>query len=965
MPPSFSDMIAGIDGTPHSLGPATSRGRTVQAQNLHSVLGDIGSQARSRRDRRSSAFSQQSQRSHFSPQPPPPHLPQAHFYGAPQPNFGFVHDAEPTKVPGDDGYYCGFDVLSAAGANGTLESQNVILIGWEGGLDVFSLCKDHLESIGRLTGLRGGVVDARIIPAAFLEDGSSSVGPLVAVIIHGPVLPASNQPALDHAMDEIEGETTVHSLVDMDIQIAESPYGDNEDAVMDDISQYQTSVEIYSLSTFTHVSTLLVSKAVDIALAINSPLFTRPPPIGRLSVQISGKYIVVSSGDSGEVFVFEVKRRKRSDSGIPTFECVGKTWTSIARASRSKRSRSSSASDASAFNETSLLDLQQDGRPILSLGGRWLAISPPDPSRRTFSVGDPVAISTSNVPGLTASRASSRPPVNCEAQTPDGYNILDTISRIATQQVIKGASWIGTQAWQRYDNYMNPSAPGAPHPRAPEHGRHVASNPQFPPTNAYLDGLEEEQNVPNLVCIIDLEKISDSPQSTMGLNPLVTFQAPLGCSFLSFSPGGLWLLTASAKGDVQYVWDLMRMSSGHPPGIGPAQDSHQMTSHVRQVAKFTRKTEARIIDVVWPAPTGERLALVTDKGTVHVFEFPPIAFQWPPPRQANKIAKRPAGSAGSDENLTGTLGAALGLFNAAYKTVSNTTQPYIEAAQRAGGIAMTAPRGRPASRTMRAGLSKSFDAVAGTVDDLRNTGENRIHIPTSSNPIRPGCVRWLTGDESGFIAVVAGGNLRMHAVGHRYARKGNKQHVKLAGNVFSFALAKLPDDVVAPNVVEQMGLEIQPSVRKSWYKGFWSLRPGPESDVEDPQHPLSFAEIETNAPYQPFHTDRRINMFTFEDEASLHVSDASPWIFGQPIPGRQVNVGVQEPEHEDATFGDSFLHSQASRKTAVLGEADVFEQIVVTTRRRSKREGAEGDEDDEEGFFEEDCEVLDFAHDRV
>jgi len=45
-----------------------------------------------------------------------------------------------------------------------------------------------------------------------------------------------------------------------------------------------------------------------------------------------------------------------------------------------------------------------------------------------------------------------------------------------------------------------------------------------------------------------------------------------------------------------------------------------------------------------------------------------------------------------------------------------------------------------------------------------------------------------------------------------------------------------------------------------------------------------------------------------------------------------------------------------------------MEQIVVTTRRRkgANRPGIEtGGDKDEEGFFEDDCEVLDFASQRV
>lgn len=44
------------------------------------------------------------------------------------------------------------------------------------------------------------------------------------------------------------------------------------------------------------------------------------------------------------------------------------------------------------------------------------------------------------------------------------------------------------------------------------------------------------------------------------------------------------------------------------------------------------------------------------------------------------------------------------------------------------------------------------------------------------------------------------------------------------------------------------------------------------------------------------------------------------------------------------------------------GEEEEVEQVIVTTRRRRRRGKGEGEE---EGFFEDDCEVLDFAEDRV
>lgn len=53
------------------------------------------------------------------------------------------------------------------------------------------------------------------------------------------------------------------------------------------------------------------------------------------------------------------------------------------------------------------------------------------------------------------------------------------------------------------------------------------------------------------------------------------------------------------------------------------------------------------------------------------------------------------------------------------------------------------------------------------------------------------------------------------------------------------------------------------------------------------------------------------------------------------------------------------LPQSAMERVMQYGDA---EQIVVTTRRR--RGGRQGD-GDEDGFFEDDCEVLDFADQRV
>jgi len=67
---------------------------------------------------------------------------------------------------------------------------------------------------------------------------------------------------------------------------------------------------------------------------------------------------------------------------------------------------------------------------------------------------------------------------------------------------------------------------------------------------------------------------------------------------------------------------------------------------------------------------------------------------------------------------------------------------------------------------------------------------------------------------------------------------------------------------------------------------------------------------------------------------------------------------------EDDLLGDGAGGGMENLTLREAGEPE--EQVVVTTRRRKVRKGAQaGGAEEEEGFFEDDCEVLDFAEDRV
>jgi hypothetical protein len=176
------------------------------------------------------------------------------------------------------------------------------------------------------------------------------------------------------------------------------------------------------------------------------------------------------------------------------------------------------------------------------------------------------------------------------------------------------------------------------------------------------------------------------------------------------------------------------------------------------------------------------------------------------------------------------------------------------------------------------------------------------------------------------------------------------------------------------------------------------------------------AEIESSAPYQPFHTDRRVRLFEFDDEGpsvapqldlepisallattslsdsvrapsprrkqakkskgfspayleaeevSSHATPGESWAFGQPIQATQLDTGLPIVS-EDDTFNISTEETRALPPSAmerVLVRSGNEDQIVVTTRRR--RGGGRAGAQEEDGFFEDDCEVLDFADQRV
>jgi hypothetical protein len=102
-----------------------------------------------------------------------------------------------------------------------------------------------------------------------------------------------------------------------------------------------------------------------------------------------------------------------------------------------------------------------------------------------------------------------------------------------------------------------------------------------------------------------------------------------------------------------------------------------------------------------------------------------------------------------------------------------------------------------------------------------------------------------------------------------------------------------------------------------------------------------------------------------------------PWVFGDEIVATRLSIRAPSlSEEEEQKMGASVLYRHTSMATGdqTAGDEATADQIVVTTRRRKKRSAAASQsasvagmklDEDDDGFFENDCDVLDFADDRV
>lgn len=967
------ELRGGFNNTSPPASPSATYRQPVRLKNGYQSFGDhLGSSPVRPRP--------VSMHSHLPQGPLPPHQPQAHFYGAPDIDFALHRHRSELNAP--ETICTIFDSLAGAGDELSGVTENVLLIGAEHELDVYRVDQKSFDRIGGLKDLRGAVHGAKILPSTSRMDPLRSSRPLVAVVIHGPH--NANEP------EESSRPGTSHSddaAFDPSSSMLQALHNANS-VIPKPTQYYQTTVEIYSLRKGSHVATLYQSPKAEVEMPRSSTGSPDCSPMGNVSIQAKGRFVTVGSGTSGEVYIFETTNIQLDDFSSP-FRCLGKVWTRVS----SKKTRSlsmSSPPDAENLHGNTSPKFKQPDVANFSLSHRWLAIVPPLASSQSTLHGIVDSVRSQKPPGFSSHTSPAEPQISCDLETLDGESMLSKVARDVTQEFIKGARWVGDQGKQAWNSYWTKPEPhSAPlHPPSNHSKWDPSSNQVFPPTHANNDVSTYLRKQPALVSILDLEKLSTSQnlKPAVALQPLATFALPDGCSLVSFSPSGLSILTASAKGDVQHIWDLLRMIHGET-GFNVANDlATEKRPSVREIEQFTRMTVAKIIDVVWTEPRGERVAIVTERGTIHIFDLRPSAFQWPPPNLAKRSASLPSNPiplSNDFDNVVPPLPTSSTL-SAALDLVSVKTQPLLAAVRGhppnignalagLGGLGFSASAGAKSSKVVAAGFTKSVGAATGTVNTIRHMGENRLALPGSTSTSVPGSVRWLSVKDQGSLAAFGAGLLRIHSIRQSNNQKLAKRRPSVHGSKpIEFSLRSASNSSNKSGFDNESAIANHQSDKTSTppHGAHWlsSSRTNSSSKLakNNMAHPLSCAEIQTNAPYQPFHTDRRINFCVYSQDTTVldqhhPPPGASPWAFGEPIAATKLGLSSAAVQLDEN--GQDIPAAQIENFISVEGNDEEGRQVVVTTRR--KRGSRKTRENADEEFFEDDCEVVDFAEERV
>jgi hypothetical protein len=810
----------------------------------------------------------------------PPHMKQHHYFSVPGLDLGrgAATTEKGGKHAGSEHYCCCFDSFGNAGdAASAVRAKDALIVGCEGGLEVFRVLADKLEVVGRLEGLRGGVVGAKILPWSSISGGNSAKLPLVALIVHGPMDGQAYSPARDNDGHEAHGE--------------------------EPNKHYQTTVEVFSLQTQEHITTLYKSLPVALPEAKLGQFAKVPEPVGDLRLDAKGSYLTIASGKSGEIFVFAQTRDGFSASG---FRCIGKYWTSLQ--SRFDVNKPSVSTESLPGTDVS----EPQTSPLMSLSGRWLAYIPPNSSSR-ISVHGTLALTEGHPqpPGVSAHVAPPQPPVSCDIVGLNSEGVLAKYSRQAAQEFLKASRKgieMGMAGWREF---TQPSPPTRDSQRADAEG--------FPPTNAPGEDTRRVAQEPAVVAIVDLEKLLDAEENHAKHLPLplASFALDDGCNFLSLSSDGLRLLTTSRMGEVSYIWDLRYAAHGSYQKRDVGSTDAVMGPHVNRIQRIVRNSHSVVLDVAW-ARDGNFVALLTAHGTVHLHEISSRTHDPPRRRRRSTVTVPPVDKADATVSLSTGLSPPssngfLGGIRSGWQTMSTQVSamraPSTTTEGRANfgipaifqGVRDVTSAGAAASgRAIARGVSQGYSAARIGAADVWFADDNKIKHKDLPNKVAARSVRWLRTRSGISVVVACGGKVYLCPVQQVTRQRGEKTFSGLRAEPKGrreFGLPPIATSSSGPQASKANGCAQQGP------HGFWGLRAATLTqqkalDANAKESEAETTHYETNPPFCPLYIDRRVSMLGYNDSAPAYdngfdsdfqskghgLEEEQPWVFGEPLP---------------------------------------------------------------------------------
>ena len=863
----------------------------------------------------------------------PPHMKQNHYFAVPGLDFGrgAAKLEKGGKQAGSEHYCCCFDSFGNAGdAASAARARDALIVGWEGGLEVYRVLADKMEIVGRLEGLRGGVVGAKILPWSKLSGGSPAILPLVALVIHGPMDGEARSTARDEDDQLSDGEETT--------------------------KHYQTTVEIFSLQTQKHVSTLYKSLPVALPEAKLGMFATVPEPVGDLRLDAKGSFLTISSGKSGEIFVFA---QRREGANTSNFRCIGKYWTSL-QSRFDVQTKPNGSTEHLSGSEVQ----EPQTTPLLSLSGRWLAFVPPSSSSK-ISVQGTLALSEGyqQPPGVGSHLAPPQPLVSCDIVGLNSEGVLAKYSRQAAQEFLKASRRgieMGMAGWREF---TQPSPPSRT-PQRTEGGEDI-----FPPTNAPGDDTRRTTKEPAVVAIMDLERLLDAEESHAKHlpPPLASFALDDGCNYLSLSTDGLRLLTTSRKGEVSYIWDLRYAAHGSCQRRDVDNSDTVMGPHVNRIQRIVRNSHAVVLDVAW-ARDGNFVAMLTAHGTVHLHEISAHAQDCQRRRRKSTVTATTADKADATVSLSTGLSPPssngfLGGIRSGWQTMSTqvsamrASNPAPESRATFGipttfaGFREVTNAGAAASgRAIARGLSQGYSAARIGAADVWHADDNKIKHKDVPNNVAARTVRWLRTRGGMSIAVTCGGKVYLYPIQRVTRQRGETVFSGLKAESKGRREFGLPP-ITTTSATSQSNRSN--SCAQQGPHGFWGLRAPAFSqhntaDVNSKKLQDSESEkahYETNPPFCPLYIDRRVSMLGFNStshnyDGGMHnlavsefqikghgLDDEQPWLFGEPLPSsvklndRSAVGDVGISDEEDEMQNDR--HAMSTFEAELDGAGDV------------------------------------------